>query len=259
MNVPNSQPPVDKAPEPVPVDAFGQPTVAEEVPVVEEKPEDKKPAEVDVAKISEELGSLKAKFEASETLHAKKDADIRAMAEKIKAYEKGNGGAPQGGQEQEGDVPFKEIKTSKDLTEDEKDEMTDAEIKALDEMAELKKTINTMHLAQKAGASSEALDVNKTVKENALALADNDADKANQIIEAFNGSKFNTAEMTAEDIQKAVEMVATTVTGYKKPKEDAIRGGGGKPPIGGTKTDPHGVDAIVDSVTKQAGGGTYSL
>lgn len=259
MTVPNSQAPaVDKAPEPVPVDAFGAPVGGEEAPVVEEKPVENKPTEIDAVKLGEELGSLKAKFEASETLHAKKDADIRAMAEKIKAYEKGNGGAPQGGQEQEGDVPFKEIKTSKDLTDDEKDEMTDAEIKALDEMAELKKTINTMHLAQAKG-KDDVLDVNKTVKDNALALAENDTDKANQIIEAFNGSKFNTAEMTAEDIQKAVEMVAVTVTGYKKPKEDAIRGGGGKPPVGGTKSDPHGVDAIVESVAKQSGGGTYSL
>lgn len=259
MTVPNSQAPADKAPETPVVDAFGAPVGAEEAPVVEEKPVETKPTEVDVAKISEELGSLRAKYEQSETLHAKKDADIRAMAEKIKAYEKGNGGAPQGGQAQDGDVPFKEIKTSKDLTEDEKDEMTDAEIKALDEMAELKNTINTMHLALQTKDTGEPLDVNKTVTENALALANNDADKANQIIEAFNGSKFNINEMTAEDIQKAVEMVATTVTGYKKPKEDAIRGGGGKPPVGGTKSDPYGVDAIVESVSKQSGGGTYSL
>ncbi len=265
----NSQPiapatPAPKAEAPV-VDVFGQSRGGEEpveTPVETPDADDTKVTPTErIAKMSEELGTVKTKLETSESLHAKKDADIRAMAEKIKAFERGNGGAPTGGTKQEGgdDLPFKEIKTSADLTEDEKDEMTDAEIKALDEMATLKKTVNEQHIALKGKGTTEKPDVATTVKTAVLAITD-DVDVANEIIEAFNGSKFNVAEMTAEEIQKAVDMVANTVTGYKPSRESTSRPATGKPAGGGTKTDPYGVNKIVEQVSKQTGAGeTYSL
>lgn len=267
MPVPNSQEPAPTVEVPQ-TDAFGEPVKVTDAQVVEPPvvtpPVDDADAKLTpterMTKMAEELGTTKAQLEHSNNLHKKKDDDIRALVDKVKKFEAGNGGAPQGGQEQDGDVPFKEIKTSNDLTDDEKDEMTDAEIKALDEMAVLKQTINQQarDLAKAKGGDG-AVDVNATVKANALELAGDDAEVANKIIEAFNGAKFNTAEMTAEEVQKAVALVANTVTGYKAPKEDAIRPGAGKPVVGGTKDDPYGVNKIVQQAAKQSTGETYSL
>lgn len=264
MTVTNSQP---EAPAVPTTDAFGEPVKVTEAEIVAETPaidtviDDSKLTPTErMTKMAEELGTLKANLESSTSLHKKKDDDIRAMAEKIKAFEKGNGGAPAGGQEQDGDVPFKEIKTSKDLTDDEKDEMTDAEIRSLDEMAVLKQTINQQarDLAKSKGGDG-AVDVSQTVKDTALVLGDNDAETANKIIEAFNGAKFNTKDMTADEVQKAVALVAGTITGYKPPKEDSIRPGTGKPAVNGTKEDPYGVNKIVQQVAKQTTSETYQL
>lgn len=260
----NSQAP---ATEVVQTDAFGEPVKVHEADVVETPAAD---VVVDEAKLTptermtkmaEEIGTFKAEKTSSEALHKKKDEDIRAMADKIKRLEAGSGGAPEGGKTQEGDVPFKEIKTSKDLTDDEKDDMTDAEIKALDEKAVLKETINQQarDLAASKGGNGGTVDVNQSVREQAVELAENDADLANKIIDAFNGAKFNTKDMTAEEIEKAVALVAGTVTGYKAPKEDAVRPGGGRPAVNGTKDDPHGINKIVAQVAKQTTSDSYQL
>jgi hypothetical protein len=236
--------------EPV-VNAFGEEVKKEEVnvdaPVVEQKDDAKLTPSEKLAKMAEELGSFKAKVEASEALHKKKDDDIRARVEKV------GGKHQEGGTEQEGDVPFKEIKTSKDLTEDERDEMTDAEIKAMDESATLKQTINQMarDLAEAKKGKQGDVDVNATVRTMAETLASNDADIANKIIEAYNGAKFNTTDMSAEEIEKSVELVAGLVTGYKAPAEGTMGAGKGKPASGGGKSDPYGVDAIVESVAQR--------
>jgi len=258
-------------PEAVPTDAFGEaipqaPKEGEEAVVkdaevvVDDKDSKLTPTEK-MTKMAEELGTFKTKFESSEALHKTKDENIRAMAEKIKNLEKGTGN-DKGGQPQEGDVPFKEIKTSKDLTAEEKDEMTDAEIKALDESALLKETINKMSrdLAEaKKGGAGEAVDVNKTVKESALELAGDDVDMANKIIEAFNGMKFNTEGLTAEQIAERVGVVAGTVNGYIPPKEGKTTFAHGKVVKKNAGSDPHGVDKIVEEVAGQKAGGTYSL
>ena len=97
------------------------------------------------------------------------------------------------------------------------------------------------------------------MKDQALALASDDVDVANKIIESFNGAKFNTKEMTADEIKKAVEMVASTVTGYKPKTEAPIRPAPGKPAGGGSKTDPHGVDHIVKEVQKGTTQNAYQL
>lgn len=256
-------------PEAVQTDAFGeaipQPPKEGEEAVVKDaeivKDDSKLTPTERMTKMAEELGTLKATVASSEALHKTKDENIRALVEKIKKFEAGTGN-DKGGKEQEGDVPFKEIKTSKDLTDEEKDEMTDAEIKALDESALLKQTINKMSLdlaEAKKGGASEAVDVNKTVKETALELAGDDADVANKIIEAFNGMKFNTEGLTAEEIAERVGVVAGTVKGYTPPKEGRSTIGHGKVVKKGTQSDPHGVDKIVEEVAEKKTGGTYQL
>ena len=260
---------INSQPEAVPTNAFGddipQEERGEEAVVVKDAEvvvDDTKLTPTErIAKMSEEMGGLKQKFESSEALHKTKDENIRAMADKIKKLEAGTGN-DKGGQAQEGDVPFKEIKTSKDLTDEEKDEMTDAEIKALDESAILKETINKMarDLAEaKKGGSTEAVDVNKTVKESALELAGDDADMANKIIEAFNGMKFVTEGLTAEEIAERVGVVAGTVQGYKAPKESGNHLNKGKVVSQGTKTDPHGVNKIVEEVASKKTADSYEL
>jgi hypothetical protein len=243
-------------------DAFGQtPDVAPE-PVVDAP---KVEAPDKAIEFAEKIGVLTTELLASKDLHTKKDADIRAMADKIKALEKNNGGAPEGGKEQEGEVPFKEIKTSKDLTEDERDDMTDAEIKALDEMAILKQTINNMAIASSkatanagAGVETVAVDVNATVQAKATELAGGDIAVANQIIEAYKLANFNTEGLTVEQIQLQVQMATAGVPTYK-PKTESSMTPDGKPAGGGTTTDPHGVDAIVAEVAKTKGQESYSL
>lgn len=254
--------PATQAPEAPVADAFGElPAVAPE-PVVDAPKVDAPDKAIEFA---EKIGALTTELSASKDLHTKKDADIRAMADKIKALEKSNGGAPEGGKVQEGDVPFKEIKTSKDLTEDERDDMTDAEIKNLDAIAMLQQTINAMSLASQkdtanAGAGIEpvAVDVNATVQAKATELAGGDIAMANQIIEAYKLANFNTEGLTAEQIQLQVQMATAGVPTYK-PKVESSISPNGKPAGGGTPTDPHGVDAIVAEVAKTKGQETYSL
>jgi hypothetical protein len=255
-----------KAPETPKVDAFGQSTEPEPAP--EPAKEEAKPIKADVetvATLSTQVGTLSEQLKTSQELHAKKDEDIRNMADKIKRLEAsteqgGDGKAPE--KTKEGEVPFPEIKTSADLTEDEKDEMTDDEIKALDEMAEMKKTINAQAKAlaeSRSGGTGGAVDLNATVQAKARALAGDDIAKANQIIEAFKGAKFNTDDMTAEEIERAVEMSANTVSGYVKPRESSHGVGTGKPAGGGAPSDPHGVEKIVDEVSREVGADTYQL
>jgi hypothetical protein len=276
MSEANSQPTAQPEGTPTPtapavetphVDAFGETVGGEPAQAPEEAPAPDKadltPTQ-QIAELSKTVGELSSKLESSTDLHTKKDADIRAMAEKIKRSEGASGGAPEGGEAQEGDdnLPFKEIKSSKDLTEDEKDEMTDGEIKTMDEMAALKKTINDMHTANstsKAGDQDGVVDVQKTVQETAMALTNQDATKANQIIEAFKQNKFNVAEMSGDELKSAVAMVANTVTGYKKPTENSFGAGNGQPAGAGAGNDPHGVDSIVEQAGKAQTGESYSL
>ncbi|OGG65125.1 hypothetical protein A2Z56_02440 [Candidatus Kaiserbacteria bacterium RIFCSPHIGHO2_12_45_16] len=242
------------------VDAFGVEVKVTDVEVVDVKDEKKEEPkkEADPVALAQQVGTLTEQVKQLNDKNLKKDEDIRAMADKIKRYEKENGGEQKGGEKQEGDVLFKEIKTSKDLTADEKEEMTDAEIKALDEMAALKTTMNQMHQALNAKTAAPEFDVAGSVKEKALAAAGNDVEVANKIIDAFNGQKFNTKEMTAEDVQRAIDLVSKTVTEFKPKKEETVIPGQGKP-AGTSKSDPHGVDGIIKSVQKQSEGGTYEL
>jgi hypothetical protein len=243
------------------LNAFGEPTKQPAEKISEggegegEKGKGEKETPTDkIANLSKKLGEYEQKEKGWGETQKSKDENIRAMKATIEGLKKqiGEKGVEKGeGDKGEGKtVLFKEVKTSKELTQDEKDEMTDTEIKQFDEIASLKQGMN--QLAELIGkknaekAPEDKIDIQATVKAEALKLAKNDVDMANQIIES--AKQFSFADLTVEEIAQRVEKSATLVPTYKRPKEQT-NAGGGKPAGGGTDTDPYHIDGIVKDVT----------
>lgn len=138
---------------------------------------------------------------------------------------------------QEG-VPFKEIKRSKDLTKDERDAMTEVELRQIDAIADLQATINGITAAQlqketeakeKETEQQETKEIsrNETVRGNAKKLADEvggGVDVANQIIENFN--LYDQSKITDAQVEEFLKRAATLVPDYKLPKEQPKKHGG---------------------------------
>lgn len=247
-------------------DAFGEPVKkeGESVPVVEvEKKvggDEKLTPTQQIAELSRKLGTFEAeKVQWGET-NKSKDENIRNMKDAIKRLEAQVGGKKDEGGE--GEAPlFKDVKTSKDLTAEQKEEMTDTEIKQMDEIASLKQGMNELAKLMKKGTTKEGgevVDVNTAVRDTAKELAGTDKAMANLIIESFKALKFSTEGLNEQEIADRVNIAATKVPNYKPPKEQA-GGGGGKAAGGGGNDDPHGVDKIVEDVFKKREGGTFEL
>lgn len=256
-------------PEPVVVvhetNAFGEPVKKEEAKIEapQEEGGDKGVDTVDkdkggekltptqqIADLSRKLGEYAEKERSWGETQKSKDENIRAMKESLEGLKKQLGDKKVEGEGSP--VLFKDIKTSKELTEAEKEDMTDSEIKQFDEIAGLKTALNQLAgmMGKKETKTEEAgIDVNATVRETAKELAGNDKPLANQIIESFNLLKFSTEGLTEEGIAERVKLAAQKVPNYKPPKEQAT-GAGGKPAGGGDNADPHGVDKVVDEVFK---------
>ena len=240
-------------------DAFGElPPQKEEAPKVEDKKEEgdkggegegkeKLTPTQQVAELSRKLGEYAEKERSWGETQKSKDDNIRAMKDSIKRLEdKIKGGKGEG--EEKGEELFKDIKTSKDLTAEQKEEMTDTEIKQMDEIAALKQGMNNLAgMIKKGGEKGDGgqLDVNNIVRETAKELAKGDKDTANLIIASVK--KFNLEGLSEEEITARVGEAALLVPTYKKPKEQ-VSGKGGKAAGGGNDTDPYGVDKIVDEV-----------
>ncbi len=218
-----------------------------------------------IAELSRKLGEYAEKERSWGETQKSKDENIRAMKESIKRLESQVGKKGESNSDDNKDEPlFKEIKTSKDLTDEQKEEMTDSEIKQMDEIATLKQTINTLAASIKKGAKGDGgdnnettVDVNTTVRETAKELSNGNREMANLIIESFKSLKFSTEGLTEEDIAERVKIAATKVPNYKPPKEQANKGG--KPAGGGTGTDPYGVDKVVDEVFKKSENNGFEL
>lgn len=179
------------------------------------------------------------------------------------------GGNKEGG---EHEPRFKEIKRSKDLTQEQKDEMTDAEIRQMDIIADMQETINELDKTLKGDKKPKedeedgddfVQDIEKSVKSIAKELAKSASGKANielanQIIESFNGLGFNLTKMTEEELKRRVTLAATQISEYKPPKEQKGTGGGAVKG-GGDKTDPFGIDKIVEEATSGNNDGGYKL
>lgn len=224
-----------------------------------------------------------------EEKNTSKDENIKEMRKKLKDFENrfggqqnqnqegkggegaegegGEGGQGQGEGIQSGKV-FDKIKTSSDLSQEEKDEMTDTEIKQYDEIASLKQGMNQLagFLSQNQGqqnqkqgneeGAGEGGEPKEAVKTKAQELAGGDTEQANKIIDVFNNMKFDLSNMTEEEIKERVEIAAKNVGGSKRPKEQSNPKGGAVKK--GSKEDPHGVDKIVEEATSGEEG-TFSL
>ncbi|MBW8034710.1 MAG: hypothetical protein FVQ79_03410 [Planctomycetes bacterium] len=159
---------------------------------------------------------------------------------------------------------FEDIKRSKDLTKEQRDELTEADITQMDEIAGLKDVINKMiqdktkETKKEEGAKP---DVNKIVKATAKELAKGEdgaenIDLANQIIES--AKDFNLEGLDEKAIKERVAKAAKLVPDYKPPKEQTQKKG--KTVKGTTdKDDPHGVNEIVEEATGGDNDGTYKL
>jgi hypothetical protein len=248
------------------VDAFGSP--AEETEEgVNETPEEKK----EYNAIPEDHPIIKSLNEQIESLKADKESmggNLSAQRELIKRMEKEKadltgGKKPEGeGQGKEGEtLLYTDIKWSKDLSEDERDEMTDSEIKQMDEIAAMKEAQNKMYAQlQTVGSTTEKVveqkeveDKQSLIKETAMELADNDRDLANKIIE--NMKQFNLEGLNEGQIKERVANAHKLLPDYKPPKEgSSIKG---SPVKSGSDPFAHN-DKVVEEVTKGSSG-TYSL
>lgn len=246
------------------IDAFGQ-DLNPSKPEPEKKPQEqgedieKHPL---VKELRTQLEAVKKEF----------GGNLSGAGKKIKELEKQIEHLNKGGSKQEAtDEPrFKEIKRSKDLTQEQKDEMTDAEIKQMDMIADLQESINEMNKAVK-GKKQEAeaeegdyvADVKDAVKSAAKELAKATSGKpntelANQIIESFNSLGFKMENMTEEDVNKRVAIAASQLPNYKPPKEQGGALGGAVKGTDG-KTDPFGIDKIVEEAVGGKNDGSYPL
>lgn len=254
-------------------DAFGQPT-KEETPPKKRGGKSEDGGEKKYADIPEDHPTLvalrgeveKIKKEYGGNLSGQREVIERLEKEiKVLRESKGESGKTEGGDE---DVPFKEIKTSKDLTDEEKEEMTETEIKQYDQIAMLMQTINKLageiskKSKEESGKSGE--DLKKFVQNTARALAKesagkDDTDLTNAIIDKFNGMRFNLEGLDEEAIAERVKVAATQVSEYKPPKEQTTKRG--KTPKGAYNDemeDPFGIDAIVEAQGK-GNDGEYNL
>lgn len=212
--------------------------------------------------------ALKAQIESVKTeygtnLSGQRDV-IKILEGKIETLMAGKGGGDDKNKDGEF-VLFKDIKRSKDLKPEEREAMTEQEIRHMDEMADMKDAQNKMYAEMMGGKKKDAEtgveDRNKAVREEALSLAKassgkDDTELANKIIEAFN--LYDQTKIKPEQVKEFVARAAGTVSTYKAPKEGKqIRGGAVKE--GGGGSDPHGVDKIVEEAHKETRGGRYAL
>lgn len=262
------------------LDAFGQP-LKEPKPQEKPNPEAKKEGE-DITKhpivvdLQTKLGEATKKLEEYGNNFSGQSKVIKDLQKQLKNLLKGGkDGKPA---EQAGNEPrFKEIKRSKDLTVEQKDEMTETELKQMDVIADLMEAVNATEVKlnqntkkdedededdEDEGADDVPENPGKVVKDTAKELAKAASGKpntelANKIIASFNGLGFKVEGLSEEEIQKRVALAAGQVSEYKPPKEQNNKRGGAVKETEGD--DPFGVDKIVEEVASRNNTGSYAL
>lgn len=167
-------------------------------------------------------------------------------------------------------LPWKaeELKTSKELTDAERDDMTEGEMKKHDELVAMKKREN-----ERAEKEARAEMVKETEKEVADAtkvkgddlktlvaseigaLSGGDAEKKRELEEAVG--MLNLSGLTTEQVKERVKAAQKLVPSYVPPKEQA-GAAGGKAVKEGNGGDPFGTDAIIKEA-RGGNAGTYAL
>ncbi len=232
---------------------------------VVEKEEDKSD-EKDKEKKTPEMAVLETKLEEySKNLIGQNDV-ISKLQAKIATLESGGGKKDSEDGKEVADVLFKEIKYSKDLTEEQRDDMTPTEIALYDANATQQEAMNkmfkTIQTGQKTQEEAKVSDLNSSANTEASKLAEEaikvspdlakDArELADKIIVEFN--EFNNDGISQEKLVERMKKALNNVSGYTPPKEQEKKSGGGTNAVkdGADKgTDPFGVDAIVAGVNK---------
>lgn len=255
---------------------------------VKDKEKKDKDGEVDEEKIKNHDSYKKLEKEAKEKGEnlSKQGKVIEKLQKDIEALKKG--GNAHNHESKQFDAPYKTIKRSKDLSKEEREEMTISEIQNMDDLADLKENYNKMakerHDEKNAekvetkeekdeddgeddenkgkvdllDSDSPSKDMAKEVKDIALELSGNDRAMANKIINEFNGFA-NNDQLSSKQLRDRLMKAAKIIPEYVAPKEQSIHNDGNTVKTDGKKKeDPFGNSDIVESVTKRSKG-NYKL
>lgn len=172
---------------------------------------------------------------------------------------------------------FKDIKRVKDLPAEQQAEMTDAEKKIFDELADTHEAMNKLvadaakkesdaeaeeATAQEAEDAAEAF--NGKVQSATLALVgvtdgrptQAQKDMANAIIEEFNAFAGN-EKLSDKELAERIQKAAKLVPDYKPAKEQKSPAGAAAKPV--DQSGSSEVDKIVEETRAGQKGGTYTL
>jgi len=169
---------------------------------------------------------------------------------------------------------FSDIKSSKELTQDERDEMTDTEIALLDKTAMMQTAMNkmfqTMSDKNKAGETEKVENLNYSSRSEATRLA-TEAIKTNPTLAGdaseltdkilLEFREFNNDQITPDVLVTRMAKALNNVKGYIPPKEQESASTGGTNAVksnGSSEKDPFGNDIIVEQANKN-NQGNYSL
>lgn len=169
---------------------------------------------------------------------------------------------------------FSDIKTSKDLTTEQREEMTDTEIALMDQNANLQKAMNkisqTISEKNKAGEEEKVENLNYSSRSEATklateaikanpALSDNVSELTDKILLEFK--EFNNDQITPDVLVTRMAKSLNNVNGYTPPKERETVATGGTNAVksaGEKGQDPFGNDIIVEEASKN-NDGNYQL
>ena len=181
---------------------------------------------------------------------------IEKLEDEIKVLKKGEG------DDKDIDVPFKDIKHSKDLSKEDKEKMSDTELKQMDQIADMQELANKNHITAVKGTKTQTdekvSNLNTSVQAEAKALATKEdgtvnTELANQIIES--SKQFKLEGLTAEQLKEKIKVAAGLVPDYKPAKEQKNTNKTNKTVKDNKKgDDPFGSNKIIEEATAESDG-----
>lgn len=245
-------------------DMFGELPKTEETPAPETKPEEKK----DFTEIPQDHPTIVALNKQIDEIKREYGGNLAGQREVIKRLENqirefSEGGAEK--KEETPDLPFPEIKWSKDLTDEERGEMTDTEIKQMDEIAKLQQMKNDEAILDskkaKEAETQKVESLESSVKSIAMEIARGESDGkdnvelANQIIES--AKLFNLQGLDMDTLKARIASARALLPDYTPPKEQE-KPNGAPVKTGVNPSDPHGVEKFVEQA-RTDNDGSYDL